>query len=109
MDELKRIKKVTKDFREQKDLLWIGVGCVLVEKKIDINKIIIADCFTEDVAQYYFLVVTGDRHIFEFYYDYAHKEISEGKIVEWHDFTDNPQKAYMHESLGVAFENFDQI
>jgi hypothetical protein len=107
--ELEGIKNMSKSFRDQKDPLWIGVRRALVEKDIDIDGLIIADSFPEDVAMEYVLVVTKGKCVFEFYYDYLDKNESEGVITEWQDFTNNHKGAYMHESLDLALNNFDQI
>lgn len=109
MENLEEIKKNTKEFREQKDNLFIGVGKELAEKGVDINKIIVVDFFTEDNSKCYFVVVTKDRCIFEFYYDYLHKNETDGKIIGWQEFTKNPEKVYMNENVEIALEFFDQF
>lgn len=107
--EIANIKKNTVEFREQKDSLWKGVGRRLTEKGIDIQEVIIADAFTEDVAQYYVLAITPNHNVYEFYFDFSHKDPSEGEIVEWHDFTNNPEKAYMHESATLALTHLAEL
>lgn len=106
---LENIKVITKDFRTQKNELFIGIERGLIEKGLDTRKIVIADLFTEDSNQYYVVIVTPDKGVFEFYYDFLHKKPSEGKIIEWHDFTENPEKTYRPESVGIALKHFEQF
>jgi hypothetical protein len=109
MEDLQRIRRVTNEFRKQQDELWLGVGRRLSERGIDIGGVIIADSFSEDVAQYYVVILTGKREVFEFYYDFLHKDTSGGRIIEWKDFTHNPKEVYMHESVETALKHFDVI
>ena len=84
------------------DGFWIGVKASLADKGIDLQKVIIADVFPEDHDQIYVVIVTYDRQVFEFYYDWLHKKESEGRITEWKDLTSSPEAAYRHESVKVA-------
>lgn len=109
MNELQQIKNNTNLLREQKDELIIDIGHSLTERAFDINKIVLADWFTEDVAEYYVVIVTSEKKVFEFYYDFFNSPISKGKIIEWKDFTENPSGAYMAKSVKLALSHLDEI
>jgi ribosomal protein L30E len=93
----------------QADVVWIGVSRELKKKGIDSSKVIIAATFPEDVSQEYWAIVTFDKKIYEFYYDWLNKNVSEGEIVEWHDFTDDPDRVYLSESVQDVIRHFDAL
>ncbi len=109
LGELERLKGVTADLREQKDPLFIGIGSELTKKGFDLGRLVVADMFTEDSSQYYVVVVTDEKGVFEFYYDFLHKDPAAGSIIEWHDFTQTPDKAYCSKSVKSALEFFHRI
>jgi hypothetical protein len=107
----------TYDLHELKDLqrnirsieTWSGVTKELAKKNIDSNKIIVAASFPEDSCQQYWAIVTFDKQIYEFYYDWLHKDPSEGIIVEWNDFTNDSKKVYLHENVENVLKYFDEL
>jgi hypothetical protein len=111
---LQGIKDMNRGFREQKDDLWVGIGRRLTEKGIDISKVVIAASFPEDFAMTYVAMVTGDKRIYEFYYQYMNTETREaeplnGVITEWQDFTDNIRGVYLDDEVEIVMRNFKEI
>ena len=102
------------EIKEQQKLMktdpsWSGVSRELFKKGIDSEKVFIATYFSEDVNQEYWTIVTFDRAIYEFYYDWSLKEVSEGEIIEWHDFTNNLEGVYMKEEVQDVLINFEAL
>jgi hypothetical protein len=102
--EVDRIKEVTNRFRAGADGFWIGIKALLAKEGIDPASVIVADTFPEDHSQIYVAIVTNTRQVFEFYYDWLHKEQSEGQINEWKDLTKTPDAAYRKDSVRLALE-----
>ncbi len=107
MSDLQELKIIQKSIKETDT--WTGVFKELTKKGIDASKILVADNFAEDVCQEYWAVVTFDKHIYEFYYDWLDKKPSEGVIIEWHDFTKEPSNVYMRESVEEIIKHFEAL
>ena len=99
-----RIKYVTNRFRKGLDVCWVGIKVLLIDKGIDVKNLIVADSFSEDHNLIYVVIITQDRQVFEFYYDWLHKKESEGYIKEWKDLTSTPEAAYRNESVKLALQ-----
>lgn len=89
---------------------WKGVAKELVRKGLNPEKILIAEVFPEDSCQEYWAVVSHDKGIYEFYYDWLEsKDRESGKIIEWKDVTHNPGEAYMRDSIYDVLAHFDEL
>lgn len=102
--EQDQIKYVTNRFRKGLDDCWVGIKTLLVNNGITVEGLIVADSFSEDHDQIYVVVVTKDRQVLEFYYDWLHRKESEGSIKEWKDLTETPEAAYRSESVKLALQ-----
>lgn len=108
-EEINRIKHITNRFRKDLDDFWVGIKKLLVAKGINVSKLVVADSFSEDTHMIYVVVITPDKQVFEFYYDWIHREESNGLIKEWKDFTNNPDGAYRNESVKLALQLVGKI
>lgn len=108
MNNLKKLKELQVVMRTSDT--WSGVQKELQLKSIDPSAIIVVAVFQEDAAKEYWLIVTYNRQVYEFYYDWFNAGSSElGAIVEWYDFSDNHDGVYLKEELADVFERFEEL
>lgn len=108
MSEFVDVKLLQKSVKSSPS--WVGVCRELNKRGINAEQSVIADLFTEDVCQEYYLLITQSGEIYEFYYDWLSSgDRMHGEIIEWNDFTDNPEGAYMQEPLKCALKYMDNL
>ncbi len=78
----------THDLNSNSDPLWIRIRKLITEKGIDTNTSHVIDFFTDDTCLYFGLLVTQNKRVIQFDYDYLRKDEGEGDLKTWNDITD---------------------
>lgn len=84
------ILSLTQQLRESKDPLWSRVRQLLTERGLKPGSLALVAAFPDDAQFEYGVVVTADRRVYQFGFDYLHVGAASGTFKEWHDFTGKP-------------------
>jgi hypothetical protein len=82
------IRNLTELLHTDEDPLWARLRCLLKEKGLDPQTVLLADCFPDDTNFEFGLVVTADRRASQCGFDYLRRPIEEGIFSEWVDLTE---------------------
>jgi hypothetical protein len=97
----------TQTLRRSEDPMWTRIRNLLQERGLQPSTSILATAFPDDSQFEFCIVVTADRKVFQFGFDYLHKPVEEGVIVEWVDLTDDYLKSDFPEVIDTALEVLD--
>jgi hypothetical protein len=102
------IRKNTKTMKESDQPLWVRIRELLQQKGLDPAGVVLAYSYPEDLNFEYGIIVTADEQVFQYGFDYLHKNISDGIFTEWNDITANyqssPYKYLIEKALLVTKE-----
>ena len=79
----------------------MSIETLLEEKGIDPKSAFLATCFPDNPSFEFGIVVASDRRVFQFGFDYLHRDVAEGAFSEWVDLTERFQ-ASPHEGRITA-------
>jgi hypothetical protein len=65
------------------------VRVLLRDKGVDPETALVADMFSDDSSLEFGLVVTHDRRVFQFDFDYLYRPVEEGVFTAWVELTDH--------------------
>jgi len=103
---IKSIEELTLVLKESNDDLVLGIRKCLAEKDIDLETVIVADWFPDDVSFEYGILVTQQGRVFQFGYDYYDKPMGKGAFSEWHEITNNWQEIPLSQRVNVALKHY---
>ena len=66
---------------------------LLEEKGIDPKSAVLATCFSDDPSFEFGIVVASDKRVFQFGFDYLHRDVAEGAFSEWAELTEGFQSS----------------
>ncbi len=88
--------------RESPDPLYARFRELLSERGIDPSTSTLAESFPDDSQFEFGIVVTADRRVYQFGFDYLHKPVREGTFTEWTDLTNTWQSSNYSNPIGRA-------
>lgn len=87
--ELKQeIAKLTSDFRQGSDPLWLRLRSLLRARAIEPDRAQLATLHSEDTNQWLGIVVTPERRVFMFVLDHLSHPVESAQFNEWEELTD---------------------
>ena len=89
MDEITAMKARTGLLRFSPSPEQRSLRRLLQEKEIDIQNAHLVQLFPDDQCLLYGIIITKERKIFEFDFDWLNRPIEEGNFRLWRDITDN--------------------
>lgn len=101
------VLRCTYILRWSEDSMWARIRSLLEERGLQPSTSILATSFPDDCRFEFCIVVTADRKVFQFGFDYRHKPTKEGVIVEWVDLTDDYLKSHFPDVIYTALEVLD--
>ena len=84
-----RVEESTQWLRAADDPVAARLRALLRERGFDPERLVLADCFPDDSAFWFGLLVTPDRRCIQFGFDHLHQALAEGTFSEWKDMTDS--------------------
>ena len=84
------IVALTRELRESQKPLWSRLRELLIERGLEPKKVALVAFFPDDIQYEYGVVVTADRRIYQFGFDYLHVGVAQGTFREWREFTGQP-------------------
>ena len=87
VESREEILKLTNWFRSTSHPMYSKIRELLIERNIDPYTSVLVEIFSDDTCFEYGIVITKDREIFQFGYDYLRKNNYEGEFTEWEDLT----------------------
>ena len=97
-----RIEKNTKLLRTDSDSFWVRLRHLLSEKGVNPESALLAYSYEEDYQFDYGIVVSHDGRVFQYGFDFLHKDISEGVFTEWNDITNQYQRSPYAKEIEIA-------
>jgi hypothetical protein len=71
----------------ERDPMLARIAALVRERGVDPDRAVIADYFPDDTSFKFGILVTGEKKVFQFGYDFLHKPELEGTLTEWEDLT----------------------
>jgi hypothetical protein len=84
------IVSLTQQLRESKEPLWSRIRELLIERGLRPSSLALVASFPDDAQFECGIVVTADRRVYQFGFDYLHVGAASGTFKEWRDFTGKP-------------------
>lgn len=78
-----RIIFLTNNLRNSKDNFYSVLRSKFSEKNVDTSKSALLEVFSDDVAFEFGVILTPERRVIQFGYDYLHKQFADGEFREW--------------------------
>jgi hypothetical protein len=69
------------------------IAALVRDRGVDPDHAVIADYFPDDTSFMFGVLVTSDRKVFQFGYDWLHKPTLGGALSEWNDLTSSWQSS----------------
>lgn len=108
MPKRKEIEKITKELRSSREDLWIRIRQLLLGKGLNPKSTVLAYSYPEDYQFEFGIIVTEDESIFQYGFDFLHKNVLFGTFKEWIDITDKYEKTSFCESIETALKVLHQ-
>jgi hypothetical protein len=102
------IEWLTKDLRVSDEPLFRRLRELLSARGVDPAGAWLVELFPDDTAFQFGLLVTADRRVFQFGYDYLHRGVGEGELREWVDLTHGWHLTPYREDVENGFCYLDQ-
>jgi hypothetical protein len=77
---------------------------LLVEHGVAVERAILADMFPDDSCFEFGVLVTHDRRVYQFGFDYLDTPIERASLAEWNEMTGNVAALVCCEQVNVALE-----
>jgi hypothetical protein len=85
--EQDQVRELTSLLRSNDEPLWSRLRELLRGRGIDPTRAVLAECFPDDTAFEFGIVVSADGSVFQFGFDYLHSSIADGVFTEWEDLS----------------------
>ena len=80
-----------------------------MQKGIDLQCIVVAEWFPDDVRFEYGIIVDLNKQVFQFGYDYFEKKEDHGEFTEWHNITSSWSDIPLFKSVEVVLREYAKI
>jgi hypothetical protein len=74
-------------FRNTNDPMYCKIKKLLIGTGIDISTSVLVQIFPDDSSFEYGIIITKNKEIYEFGYDYRYKTNDAGELTEWNNLT----------------------
>lgn len=102
------VLRCTQILRQSEDPMWARIRKLLEERGLQPSTSILATSFPDDSMFEFCIVVTADRKVFQFGFNYLHKPIEEGVVVEWVNITEDYFSSHYPEVITTALALLDE-
>ena len=100
----KEIETMTSELRTSDDALWVRIRELFHEKGVDPKTTFLTYTYPEDYQFEYGIIVTQDGHVFQYGFDFLHKDITTGTFSEWNDITQSYTGTSHRKQIEVALK-----
>ncbi len=104
MTTTQEILSLTALLRSGVDPFWVRLRELLSERGLALDKLMLASSFPDDTNLEFGIVVTNDRRVYQFAFDYLDKPVEQGKFTEWVDLTERHASSPYHEEVAAALD-----
>lgn len=98
------IERITKVLQVSPEELWGRIRFLLQEKGLVPERTIVACSYQEDYQYEFGIVVSEDKKIYQYGFDFLHKKIPEGTFKEWNDITEEYHKSPHRKEIEIALQ-----
>ncbi|MGH7377588.1 MAG: hypothetical protein ACREKK_09245 [Candidatus Methylomirabilales bacterium] len=99
-----QIGQLTNLLRGSEEPFWTRLRVLLREKGLDFARVIVAECFPDDTQFEFGIVVNEDGRVFQFGFDYLHRQVEDGSFSEWEDLTARFRGTPHQESITIGLD-----
>ena len=96
------IEQLTRSLREGSDPFWARLRKLLSERDVDPSTSLLVECFPDDPSFEFGLVVTDDRRVFQFGFNYLNRSVENGTLTEWEDLTSRFESSPHRDVIAIA-------
>lgn len=108
MEERKIIRELTELFRTSTEPFWIQLRAVMRERGIDPDTSLLADSFEDDINFEFGVLVTRDRQVIQYGFQYSDASFSDGKLTEWNDLAELWSSSPYRSEVSTALSMLDE-
>lgn len=105
----KMIHELTGLFRASTEPFWIRLREVVRERGIDPDTSLLADSFEDDVNFEFGILVTRDRHVIQYGFQYFDPSFRDGKLTEWNDLAELWSSSPYRSEVSIALSMLDEV
>lgn len=98
------VVRCTELLRNSADPLWQRTRQLLGERGISPATSVLATSFPDDTSFEFSILVTSDRHVYQFGLDYLHKPVDQGVFTEWVDLTERHASSPYSDDVAAALD-----
>jgi hypothetical protein len=98
------VLRCTELLRNSPDPMWRRTRELLEERGVAPATSILATSFPDDTSFEFGVVVTSDRRVFQFGFDYLHTPVERGVFTEWVDLTDRHAASPYRDDVATALD-----
>ena len=102
--EQAQIRQLTALLRTSSDPFWSRLRDLLRDRGVDPDNAVLAECFPDDTAFEFGIVVSPGGSVFQFGFGYLNKSIADGVLTEWEDLTARFQATPHRSSIDEALQ-----
>jgi hypothetical protein len=81
------IERLTSELRLSDDPLFERLRELLSARGVDPSRAWLIEMFPDDAVFEFGILITSDRRVFQFGYGYLNREVGDGELEEWVDYT----------------------
>src|SRR5947207_679632 len=103
-----RVEELTGWLRTSPDPLFVRLRALIPEKGIDVQRALLAELFPDDSSLEFGILVTEERRVFQFDFDYLHVDIERGRLITWRELLDRRERWAYEEGINAALRILDR-
>ena len=104
MTTKQEIVSLTALLRSGVDPFWVRLRELLSERGVAVDTVILASSFPDDRDFEFGIVVTNDRRVYQFGFDYSDKSVEQGDFTQWLDLTERHASSPYREEVAAALD-----
>ncbi len=103
MDHDEYVALNTRLLRSDPEPFWQRLRDCLREKGVEPSRTVLTTCFPDDSSFEFGIVITPDGEVYEFGFEYLHKQVTEGVFSEWSRTTDRWRERPFADEVAAGF------
>jgi hypothetical protein len=107
VDSEEHVALNTRLLRSDTEPFWERLRGCLREKGVEPSRSILTTCFPDDSSFEFGIVISPDRQVYEFGFEYLHKQVTEGVLREWNRTTDRWRDRPFAGEVAAGFAQLD--
>lgn len=103
-ERLADVELFTKLLRNGDEPFWLRLRTLLRDKGLDPSTLVLAESFPDDTDFEFGIIITPDRHVFQFGVSWFGDAIENAKLKEWNELTGNADFCSRYKGIAVGLQ-----